>query len=206
MTNNAFKIITPNLIVRKYELTDAPQLKKVVGANVDHLLPWLPWAADEPQTLEEKQDMISGWHENFEQNKDYVYAIFAKDNTQLMGGTGLHTRRGEGIFEIGYWMDKAHINKGYTTEAAYALTKVGIQYLGIEKMEIHHTEKNVRSARVPEKLGYLHEYTYRKIEKNAEGQRIKHLVWTMFKEEFEPIEKYDKIEVYDKKGDWVLPL
>lgn len=203
MKNNAIKIITPRLIVRKYELRDAESLKEVVDRNVDHLLPWLPWAANEPQSIEMKRELIRGWDKNFEADEDYVYAIFLKNNEQFIGGTGYHTRQGKDILEIGYWMDKNHANKGYITESSYALTKVAFQYLGIEKMEIRCMLENIASGRVPEKLGYLHEYDYRKIEKNEAGERARHSVWTMFKEKFKAIEEYDDVVVYDGAGDLV---
>ena len=133
MNNPIAKITSPRLIIRMYHLEDTPLLKAALDQSLEHLLPWMPFAKHEPETLEQKQMRIRQWMGNFLLNKDYYYGVFNKDNTELIASTGLHTRRGEGIFEIGYWVNHAHINKGYATEFSYALTKVGLQVLKVEK-------------------------------------------------------------------------
>lgn len=206
MKNNAFKIVTPRLIVRKYELTDAPLLKKAVDSSIEHLLPWMPWAKYEPETIAKKVERIQAWQADFLANKDYVYGIFSPDNQKLIGSTGLHTRQGKHILEIGYWISAEAAGKGYATEISYALTKTAFIYLGIDKMEIRCDIDNVKSARIPQKLGYRHEYTFRTIDKNEQGERVQHQVWTLFAEEFTPIEAYEPVAVYNGLGAKLPPL
>ena len=49
----AYRIVSERLVLRCYELVDAPLLKDAIDANVEHLRD-MPWIRFEPQTLEEK--------------------------------------------------------------------------------------------------------------------------------------------------------
>jgi len=60
----------------------------------------MPWAHNEPQTLEEKVELVRGFRGQFDTDQDYVYGIFSRDESEVLGGTGLHKRHGEDAFEI----------------------------------------------------------------------------------------------------------
>ncbi len=49
-----------------------------------------------------------------DRGEDFVYGIFDKDETEVIGGTGMHPRVGPQAQEIGYWMAAKHAGKGYT--------------------------------------------------------------------------------------------
>ena len=194
LDNKAQRIETARLIIRKYEIVDALLLKKSIDESIKHLRPWMPWAEQEPEPLEKKIERLTDFKSKFEANEDYAYGIFDKEETKLIGGTGLHTRQGPKILEIGYWTNIHEINKGYITESSYALTKIAFEHIGIDKVEIRCDEKNLASARIPEKLGFKLEYKYRQHEFDAKGNRVVSKVYVLFKEEFKIIEKYDAIK------------
>ena len=70
--------------------------------------------------------------------------------------------------------------KGYVTEAVAALTKVGFELEGLEWIEIRAEPQNVRSRRIPERLGYTDEATLRGRIRNAEDQPRDVVVYSMF--------------------------
>jgi RimJ/RimL family protein N-acetyltransferase len=77
-----------------------------------------------------------------------------------VGSTGLHRRGPPHHVAIGYFVDKDHLRMGIATEATAILTAaaLGLDPLaavaGVNVVEIHHDRANVRSRRVPERLGY----------------------------------------------------
>ena len=73
---------------------------------------------------------------------------------RVVGGCGLHGRHDEHGLEIGYWVHVDRIGQGLATEVSRALTDAAFAIPGIERVRIQCDERNVRSARVPEKLGY----------------------------------------------------
>ena len=47
------QIETQRLELRTWKPEDAPMLKGVIDRNLNHLMPWIPWAPDYPKTVEE---------------------------------------------------------------------------------------------------------------------------------------------------------
>jgi RimJ/RimL family protein N-acetyltransferase len=147
------EIRTERLVVRGWRDDDAEALGHAVAASVEHLRPWMPWAADEPLSLEARRELIARWQRAWADDGETVYGIL-HDGT-IVGGTGLHRRRGPGVLEIGYWIGVDHIGRGYATEAARALTAAAFAVPGIAVVEIRHDRANTRSGRVPAKLGFV---------------------------------------------------
>jgi len=121
---------------------------------VAHLLPWIPWATPEAPTLEEAGALISRWVAQRAAGENFIYAVFRRDDGRLLGGMGLYARVGAGRLEVGYWIRKSESGRGYATEAAAALSAVGLGLPGVVALEIHTDPANHASRRVPEKLGY----------------------------------------------------
>jgi RimJ/RimL family protein N-acetyltransferase len=140
------------LILRSWCADDAPNLAAAITQNIDHLRPWMPWIAAEPQTLEDRLALINQWRSEWERGGDVVIGAFL--GGAVVGSAGLHRRRGPGVLEIGYWVHIDHIRNGYATEIACALTNAAFTVPGIERVEIHHDKANIASAGVPRRLGY----------------------------------------------------
>ncbi len=148
-------------MIRCWEPRDAPLLKQAVDASLDHLRPWMPWAYNEPQSLPEKVELLRMFRGRFDLGQDFVYGVFSPDESEALGGSGLHTRVEDG-FEIGYWVSAAAAGRGIATETTAALTRVGFELGGAERIDIRVDPTNVRSTAVPRKLGYMEEATLRK--------------------------------------------
>jgi len=176
----AYRIVTPRLVLRCWNPQDAPLLKNAVQANVDHLLPWLPFARNEPEELQVKIERMRHWRSRFDSDGDYVYGIFNAEESRVVGGTGLHKRVGDQAFEIGYWIDQELINQGYATEVSAALVKTAFEIMGARRIEIHCDPLNHRSAAVPRKLGFIHEATLRERFPTSESQWTDIMIWSIF--------------------------
>jgi RimJ/RimL family protein N-acetyltransferase len=179
----AYRVVTPRLVARCWDPADAPRLKDAVESSLDHLRPWMPWAAHYPQPLSALIDQLRRFRGDFDLGRDYVYGIFDRDERNVIGGSGLHPRGGEESREIGYWIRANQINQGFATEVAGALTRVGFEIERLHRIGIHCMVENVRSAAVPPKLGYIHEATLRR-RMRADGTFHDEMVWTMLAEEY----------------------
>ncbi len=178
-----YRMETERLVIRCYQPNDAAMVKKSIDESLEHLLPWMPWAVHEPETLDAKIARMRNFRGQFDMGLDYLFGIFDRDEKMLIGSTGLHTRVGKGAREIGYWIHVNHINKGYATEAASALTKVGFEIEGLQRIQIHTDPKNARSQKVPEKLGYqLQPGLHPTID--SEGQKREVVLWVMDKGDY----------------------
>jgi len=201
----AYRIHTQRLVVRCWNPEDAPLLKATIEASVEHLRPWMPWAKNEPTDLQAKIDLLRLFRGNFDLGQDFVYGILSRDESQVLGGSGLHTRVGEGALEIGYWIHADHLNQGFATEASAALTKVAFEVNGVDRVEIHCDPENVRSAAVPRKLGFGHEATLRRRLAQEGGELSDLMFWALFADEY-PASAAAKAEVeaFDVVGQKIL--
>lgn len=178
-----YRIVTPRLVIRCWAPADAPAMKAAIDVSIEHLRPWMPWAHHEPTDLDTKVNLLRRFRGQFDLGQDFIYGIFSQDESRVLGGTGLHPRVGLEAREIGYWIRADAINQGFATEAAGALTRVGFEFFGLTRMEIHCDVANARSAAVPRKLGYTHEATLRR---RLPGGSHPHdvMVWTLFADEY----------------------
>src|SRR6185503_3267255 len=93
-------------------------------------------------------------------------------------------RLGEGGLEIGYWLAADEVGQGYATETSGALTRVGLELLGVDRIEIRVDPANEVSERVPAKLGFSREATLRRRLPERQGSELRDVnIWTMFRSE-----------------------
>jgi RimJ/RimL family protein N-acetyltransferase len=196
----AYRIVTERLVLRCFEPRDAERLKAAVDESREHLVPWMPWARDEPQSLEAKIELVRQFRGKFDLGKDYVFGIFDHAERELVGASGMHARVGHNAREIGYWIAVGHIGNGLATEAAAALTRVGFEVEKLARMEIHCDPLNLRSAAIARKLGYTHDGTLRARLARADGSDGERMIWSMLSAEYEasactrfPCEAFDAI-------------
>ncbi len=175
------------------------------NASKEHLLPWMPWAQGEPSDLAANLALIRAWHAQFDTDQDYVYGVFDRATSAVVGGTGLHERVGKNAREIGYWVCADAINRGIATEVSAALTKIGFEIMGLDRIEIHCDVRNERSAAVPRKLGYVHDATLRRRAITVGGPADS-MIWTMFADEF-PARAAARVEIeaFDVLGNRLAP-
>ncbi len=181
----AYRVQTQRLVLRCYHPADAQMVKEAIDASLDHLRPWMPWAAYEPEELQKKIERLRQFRAKFDLGEDFIYGIFNREETCVLGGTGLHTRIGPNAREIGYWIHKDYINQGLATEVSAALTKVAFEIDRLGRVEIHMAVDNARSAAVPRKLGYTCEATLRRRLLPTEGSGYRdEWIWTLFADEY----------------------
>jgi RimJ/RimL family protein N-acetyltransferase len=193
----AYRILTPRLCIRCWNPIDAAQLKTAVDESREHLKPWMPWAHHET-SLQDQIDRLRQVRGQFDLGKDFVYGIFTRDESRVMGGTGLHTRVGTHALEIGYWIHVDHIGKGYATEVSNALTKVAFKIHGVDRVEIHCNPENLASSTIPKKLGYTLEATLRRRSHWSDGKTEDSMIWTLFADQYpnSPSTQFE-IEAFD---------
>jgi RimJ/RimL family protein N-acetyltransferase len=201
----AYRVVTERLVLRCWQPTDAPLLKAAIDASLDHLRPWMPWVSQEPESVDAKAARLRRMRGQFDLGIDYVYGVLDREERAVLGGTGLHTRAGEGAREIGYWIHVAHVGQGLATELVAALTRVAFEVDAVRRVEIHCAPENVRSAAVPRKLGYVHEATLRARAARSDGTPRDTMIWTLLDGEYAASPAARRpAEAYDALGEQIL--
>ena len=165
----------------------------------------MPWAIRELVPLEGRVAWIRTCRAEFDLDRNYVYGIFNLEESEVIGGTGLHVRQSPEAREIGYWISKANVGHGYATEVAAALTKVAFEIDDIKRVEIHCAVDNVKSAAIPKRLGFEQEAILKQRGPLVDGIATDSMIWTLFKESYsESIPQKANIKAYDIIGNQIL--
>jgi ribosomal-protein-serine acetyltransferase len=136
--------------LRRWREDDLDAVFQAVTESLDHLRPWMPWAAD--YTRQSAAEFLAKSVRSWADGNEYGYAIIV--DGALAGSCGLMARIGPGGLEIGYWVHRAYTRRGLATTASAALVEQAFRLPGVDRVEIMHDELNVASAGVPRKLGF----------------------------------------------------
>ncbi len=145
---------TPRLVLRPFELTDGPAVRRLAGAweiadttlNLPH--PYPEGAAEE---------WIATHRAGFERGAMVNYAVTLAASGELIGAVGLTIATEHRRAELGYWIAHPYWNRGYATEAAAAVLRYAFGELGLNRIQAMYFARNPASGRVLEKLGMRRE-------------------------------------------------
>jgi len=138
------------VLLRRHREDDLDAVYEAVTESLDHLRPWMPWAAD--YTRQSAFEFLVASARRWEDGSEFGYAIVTEG--LLAGGCGLMARIGPGGLEIGYWVRQGYTRRGLATAASAALVEQAFLLPGVDRVEIVTDELNVASAGVPPKLGF----------------------------------------------------
>jgi RimJ/RimL family protein N-acetyltransferase len=184
----AEEVRSERLVLRRVQVDDADGIATAVGASLDYLRPWMPWATLEAAEPRTQRIRVAEADELWEAGTDFIYSVLLRPELTVIGEIGLHWRAGDaqagdgraadGGMEIGYWIDTRYSGRGLGTEAASTLTDVALALPGVTRTEIHCDVANQASAAIPRKLGYELD----RVEQHppeAPGEQGHRMVWVL---------------------------
>ncbi|MFZ4575259.1 MAG: GNAT family N-acetyltransferase, partial [Phycisphaerales bacterium] len=187
------------LVLREYENEDAPALFEAVDTSRASLLPWLPFAKTQYQSVEAAAELIALFtrarrdllHPELGAVFGAVNGVFDAATGELLGGTGVNrisAPRHNG--EIGYWVRSSRQRQGVATRAAAAMlswcflpqTQGGY---GLRRVHIFAAQPNVASVGVPTRLG-LHRYGQMRKDRFEDGYGwVDTVAWDVLADEWD---------------------
>jgi RimJ/RimL family protein N-acetyltransferase len=143
---------TDRLVLRPFRVDDADAVTREAGVrevaettlNIPH--PYPPGAA---------AAWIAAHAPAHAAGNDLTLAVTL--DGALIGSIGLSISPRFARAELGYWIGRAHWNRGFATEAARALVAYGFGPLALHKVAATHMAHNPASGRVMQKLGMTRE-------------------------------------------------
>lgn len=155
-------LTTERLVLRPYRESDWEAVHEF-GADPE-VSRYMAWG---PNTEEQTRDFI---RRCIDQTNDpgrdlYAFAIALRETGAVVGGCNLSwTNREYRTMMIGYTVARPYWNRGYTTEAARELLRLGFEEMGLHRVVSWCEPENVGSWRVMEKIGMRREGHEREVE------------------------------------------
>lgn len=179
---------TERLILRPFELADAPEVQRLAGEreiaattiNIPH--PYEDGVAEK---------WIASHPERFQKGEVANFAICESESGKLIGAMTLFFNLEYERAEIGYWIGKPYWGKGYCSEAARAIVRYGFEQRGLNRIFGEYMASNPASGRVMEKIGMKCEGRLRQHVKKW-GELEDMIVYSILKSEFRRMKTYSE--------------
>ena len=135
----------------------------------------MPWSHS--QTLEGTLEFIRETRRQLGSNQGFQAAI--TDRGTIIGVIGFHRLDWQNrLTSIGYWIAEAAQGRGTVTCAARALVDHAFDVWSLNRVEIRAGLQNIRSRRIPERLGFTREGVLREAERVGE-RYVDHVLYAM---------------------------
>jgi RimJ/RimL family protein N-acetyltransferase len=169
----------PRVQLRAYRTEDAPAVFAAVEESREHLRPWMPWVGAH-RTLADSRTFVTSSAAQWLTRENLNVGVWEAASGRYLGSSGLEPRDWRvPSFEIGYWVRVTAEGKGYATEAVRLLTELAFDRLGANRVEIRCDARNLRSAAVAKRLGYVLEARLRNHELAPDGSLRDTLVFAL---------------------------
>ncbi len=139
---------TSRLCLRPGHIEDAPAL---LGAIADQDIVRNLASASWPYSLADAEALASGAFDPTQPR--YFIFLGGSHSSELIGVIGLD-KMPDGDVELGYWIARAHWNRGYASEAARFMIEMARTKLGLKRLSAAHFVDNAASGHVLKKLGF----------------------------------------------------
>ncbi|TQM69229.1 RimJ/RimL family protein N-acetyltransferase [Actinomadura hallensis] len=183
MLRPAYPIETERLTLRPFSADDLEGLYAYQSLpEVARFLYWEPRTLEESRTFLRQKMMAS----TIEKEGDWlVLAVVWRQTGDLMGEVNLQWRsREHRQGEIGYIFNPAFHGKGFATEAAEVVLRLGFEGLDLHRVVGRLDGRNTASARVLERLGMRREAHLRQNEM-VKGEWTDEVIYAMLRHEWE---------------------
>lgn len=154
--------LNPGLELRPLQPADAPALFAVVDAHRAYLREWLPWV-DATKTVADSTAFITGTVRDDRETRAFTCGIWSLG--RLVGVIG-HNRIdwAHRIGFPGYWIAPDSAGQGIMTQCCRAVIAHSFTELQLRQVVLAVATGNVRSQKIPMKLGFKLVSTLQKAE------------------------------------------
>lgn len=147
--------VEPLLELRPLSLSSAQTIFDSIHSSRNHLGKWLPFVSA-TKSVNDTKNFINSVLNSKNQKPDMIFEIWFKDAfAGLIGYKEIDNTNHK--VELGYWLDKNHMNKGIAVKATDAVVKHAFLNMKMNRVTIKVAVGNQRSAVIPKKLGFTFE-------------------------------------------------
>jgi ribosomal-protein-serine acetyltransferase len=170
--------ITPNIVLKPISLDMVSDIYNTIDTEREYLRVWLPFVDN---TLDES--VIHAFVSSKLETGQIVFTIY--DNDKFIGLIGFHNLdNANRKAEIGYWLSEKAQGKGIITQAVKELLMMAFTELNLNSIRILAAVDNLKSRRIPEKLGFTLEGITRDGELLVDNKFTDIAVYSLLKKEF----------------------
>ena len=158
---------TDRLIIRNWTQEDIAPYAKIIGDP--EVMKYI--GTGEPRPFSEAIKAVEKYSGQIEQQGWARFALELKESNELIGFCGFDHYNGE--LDFGWRLAKKHWGKGYATEAAKEVLRLGVEQFQFPRIVSISFKDNIGSINVIEKLGLKFEKEFEFLDKGVVRQYVK---------------------------------
>jgi ribosomal-protein-serine acetyltransferase len=174
---------TNRLMLRPFRRRDVGTFHRAVDSSITELQPWLPWIDGYNRGFAQRfiRESVGSWADR----RAFDFTVRTQDDLDRhIGNVSVwQTSQQNSTGEVGYWIRSDETGKGYGTEAAAAVVKIGFEELGFHKVVLRIAVGNIGSERIATKIGFTLEGILRD-EVKVGDEWLDHTAWSMLSPEW----------------------
>lgn len=147
--------LNSEISIKTNRLTLEPISKKYINninkSFTSEITTFMPYDPD--GSIEDTISFVITSMHNLKLQKEIVFVVLDKTTQDFIGCCGIHNINTDSV-EIGLWIKKDAQSKGLGTEIVTSLVKFIEDNLAINFIIYPVDEQNIRSKKIPEKLGF----------------------------------------------------
>ncbi len=148
------KLEGQSICLCKNEESAAQEMFEVIEKNRDQLREFLPWP-EKILTVKDQLNYIKITKGSWTQRALFDFGIYILSNQKFIGNIGLHSIDWRNSrCELGYWIAQEYEGQGKVSEAISILEKECFK-IGFHRIEIRCSSRNLKSAQVALRNGYV---------------------------------------------------
>lgn len=175
---NAVKLPTlqeKRICLRAPRLEDTDKLYAALMNSIDDISPWFSWAKKDLTKLELQQHIKEGINAGNDvlASEHLFFLVWDKYYENILGEVWIKVIDwAVPNLQISYWLDTKYVGQGYAFEAVSALIRYAFAKRNAKCIQLYISEKNVRSLKLADRLGFQHEGTLKNYFKNFSTNEI----------------------------------
>lgn len=178
---------TERLLVRRYHAGDGLMYWEMAQRNRDHLFPFEAHnAARSLRSQQDAENLVRDFAAQYALRQQFFLGAFDRQGEAFVAQIYIGATNWEiPEFSLGYFVDVDHEGKGYVTEAALGALDFIFEHFVAERVILHCSDANPRSANVARRCGFIQEAHLRQSTIMADSQRCGQYFFGLLREEYE---------------------
>ncbi len=178
-------VVDQDITLRPMFTVDPEVMHARIHENLDHLGRFLVWARadyDLDGVMAFAEEKRTRW--NDPQHEQGFGIFFQGEFAGAVGIKGFASLTA--AVEIGYWLSEHLQGRGMMTRSVSALIKLAFETYDMNQIIIKAAPGNSRSRAIPERLGFTETGLLRQMSKNAHGELLDLVNYSLLRSEWQP--------------------
>lgn len=143
--------------IRPVRVDDADAIFEAASSSQADIYPWMSWCHPE-YTRAESLEWLVMKEEDLRNGDEFVMALIENATGRMLGTVGINMiNKMHRYANLGYWVRSDATRRGYATAATRLMARMGLEVLGLNRVEIMMSVENVASRGVAMKAGAVFE-------------------------------------------------